>query len=218
MAPAPTAPAPETPPSLPIPPLLDDGPSPRPPRSRRRSAAARPSGCCGAPGFGPRPGEADALAKLPIRDAVASLTRVSGRSPLDGAEPRDDKANPIDPRNAWGHDHVWWLDRMVRSRHSLVERMTLIWHDWWATTNEDVGDQRMMLEQNELLRTHALGSFAQMATEVTKNPAMLVFLNGIDNRKNRPNENYGRELMELFTLGADRGAYTETDVRELARR
>jgi uncharacterized protein (DUF1800 family) len=74
-----------------------------------------------------------------------------------------------------------------------------------------------MLEQNELFRTHALGSFETLALEVTKNPAMLVFLSGLENRRGRPNENYARELMELFTLGADRGAYSETDVRELAR-
>src|SRR3712207_743480 len=106
---------------------------------------------------------------------------------------------------------------MVRSEHQLVERMTLIWHDWFATTNDDVGNQRLMLGQNALLRRLALGSFHELATELTRDPAMLVFLNGVDNRRGRPNENYARELMELFTLGADRGAYTETDVRELAR-
>jgi uncharacterized protein (DUF1800 family) len=106
---------------------------------------------------------------------------------------------------------------MVRSDQPLVERMTLVWHDWFATSNEDVGNAALMIEQNQLLRANALGSFETLALEVTKNPAMLLFLSGVENHKDGPNENYGRELMELFTLGADRGAYSEADVRELAR-
>ncbi len=168
-------------------------------------------------GFGPRPGDADRVAALGLRGAVEALTRPSGDAVLTGAAPKNQNGNPIDPHNVWGHDHLWWLDRMVRSSHQLVERMTLIWHDWFSTTNDDVGDSTLMLQQNELFRANALGSFETLALGVTKNPAMLVFLSGIENRKGRPNENYARELMELFTLGADRGAYTETDVRELAR-
>ena len=168
-------------------------------------------------GFGPRPGQADALAGKDPREAVRAMTSVAGDAPMTGSAPRDENGNPIDPVNVWGHDHCWWLDRMVRSEHQLVERMTLIWHDWFATTNADIGDQEAMLGQNETFRRLALGSFEDLALAVTTDPAMLVFLNGVDNRKGRPNENYARELMELFTLGADRGAYTETDVRELAR-
>ncbi|HEX8120843.1 MAG TPA: DUF1800 domain-containing protein [Solirubrobacteraceae bacterium] len=134
-----------------------------------------------------------------------------------GPAPHDEDGHPIDPNNAWGHDHLWWLDRMVRSDQPLVERMTLVWHDWFATSNEDVGNAALMIEQNQLLRANALGSFETLALEVTKNPAMLLFLSGVENHKDGPNENYGRELMELFTLGADRGAYSEADVRELAR-
>ena len=106
---------------------------------------------------------------------------------------------------------------MVRSGHQLVERLALVFHDWWATSNDVVGSNEMMLAQTNLFRAHGLGSFREMTRAVTTDPAMLVFLNGIDNRRNAVNENYARELMELFTLGADRGAYTETDVRELAR-
>ncbi len=168
-------------------------------------------------GFGPRPGQADAVAAMGLEAAVHSLTRPSGAPALSGPAPKDQNGNPIDPLNNWGHDHLWWLDRMVRSDQQLVERMTLIWHDWFATSNDDVNRSDLMIEQNELFRAHALGSFETLALEVTKNPAMLVFLNGIDNRKGRPNENYARELMELFTLGADRGAYTEDDVRQLAK-
>jgi uncharacterized protein (DUF1800 family) len=106
---------------------------------------------------------------------------------------------------------------MVRSDQQLVERMTLIWHDWFATSKDKVGSQRMMLDQNELMRTHALGSFRDMLMALTRDPAMLIWLDGIENRARDVNENYAREVMELFTLGADRGAYTEQDVRELAR-
>ena len=106
---------------------------------------------------------------------------------------------------------------MVRSGHQLVERLALVFHDWWATSNDGVGSNEMMLAQTNIFRAHGLGSFREMTRTVTTDPAMLVFLNGIDNRRNAVNENYARELMELFTLGADRGAYTETDVRELAR-
>jgi uncharacterized protein (DUF1800 family) len=166
-------------------------------------------------GFGPRPGDVDALAGKPIAQVVQSLTRPNGAPNLVGPEPRD-ADGPIAPLDAWGHDHLWWLDRMVRTDQQLVERMTLIWHDWFATSNDGVGSVRMMLDQNDLFRNNALGSFKDLLLGVTTNPAMLVWLNGIDNRKNAPNENYAREVMELFTLGAGRGAYTETDVRQLA--
>ena len=116
-----------------------------------------------------------------------------------------------------GHDHLWWLDRMVRTTTPLVERMTLIWHSWFATSNQGVGQQQLMLNQNQLFRQNSLGSFSDLLVGVTEDPAMLVWLNGNQNVKGHPNENYGREMMELFTLGADRGAYTETDVREQAR-
>jgi uncharacterized protein (DUF1800 family) len=95
--------------------------------------------------------------------------------------------------------------------------MTLVWHDWFATSRDGVGPARLMLRQNNLFRAHALGSFATLLEEVTKDPAMLLWLSGTDNTKDSPNENYGRELMELFTIGADRGGYTERDVREQAR-
>jgi uncharacterized protein (DUF1800 family) len=168
-------------------------------------------------GFGPRPGEAEALAAGGLLAAVRSLTRPAGAATLSGAEPVLEDGSPIAPLDAWGHDHLWWMDRMVRSDQPLVERMTLAWHDWFATSNSDVNSQALMLDQNALLRRGALGSFADLLRDVTADPAMLVFLSGISNARWSPNENYAREMMELFTLGADRGAYTETDVRDLAR-
>ena len=167
-------------------------------------------------GFGPRSGEAARLAAKGLHRAVLSLTRPAPER-LTGPPPTDDKHFPIAPYDASGHDHLWWLDRMVRTNQPLIERMTLIWHDWFATSNQGVGSQRLMLNQNALLRKRALGSFRDLVHDITSDPAMLQWLNGNKNTKASPNENYGRELMELFTLGADRGAYTETDVREQAR-
>ncbi|HEY3050861.1 MAG TPA: DUF1800 domain-containing protein [Gaiellaceae bacterium] len=166
-------------------------------------------------GFGPRPGEAKKLGRKGLNGAVHALTH-PGRERLVGPRPVDDDGHPIAPTDAWGHDHLWWLDRMVRSSRPLTERMTLVWHDWFATSNAGVGSQRLMLRQNNLFRRHGLGSFAHLLLSVTKDPAMLLWLNGTENGKDAPNENYGREMMELFTLGASRG-YTERDVREQAR-
>jgi uncharacterized protein (DUF1800 family) len=168
-------------------------------------------------GFGPKKGDPGRLAKLGLTGAVLSLTR-PGESKLVGPAPHDDRGNPLTPGDAWGHDHLWWLDRMVRTTTPLIERMTLIWHDWFATSNDSVGSVKLMLDQNNLFRTNALGSFSDLLVAVTKDPAMLIFLNGLHSTAQAPNENYGRELMELFTLGADRpGGYTEQDVRDQAR-
>ena len=105
---------------------------------------------------------------------------------------------------------------MIRTSQPLVERMALVWHDWFATSNNGVGSQRLMLNQNQLFRARGLGSFHDLLVDVTKDPAMLLWLNGSDNSKYAPNENYAREMMELFTLGAGRG-YGEGDVRQQAR-
>ena len=109
-------------------------------------------------GFGPRPGEAQQLAAKGLTGAVFSLTRPT-LSGLTGPAPHDGAGDPLAPIDAWGHDHAWWLDRMVRSRQPLVERMTLVWHDWFATSKDGVGSQRLMLRQNWLFRRRALGRF-----------------------------------------------------------
>jgi len=168
-------------------------------------------------GFGPTPGQAEALVGQPLQQVVFSLTRPSGPATLSGPEPVDEEGKPLDPAGAWGDDHCWWLDRMVRSDQQLVERMAFIFHDWFANSNDQVGSQQLMLDQNNLFRSMALDSFDDLFLAVTANPAMLLFLNGTSNNKWDPNENYAREMMELFSLGADRGAYTEDDVREMAR-
>jgi len=108
-----------------------------------------------------------------------------------------------------------WLYRMLLTARPLRERMTLFWHNHFATSLTKVENPVLMQRQNALLREHALGDFKAMLTAIGKDPAMLVWLDSTANRKARPNENYAREVMELFTLG--RGRYTEKDIQEAAR-
>ncbi len=108
-----------------------------------------------------------------------------------------------------------WLYRMLHSPDPLRERMTLFWHNHFATSNAKVGDLRLMQDQNELLRRHALGHFGELLQSITRDPAMIVWLDGQSNRKGQPNENYAREIFELFSLGV--GNYTERDIAEAAR-
>jgi hypothetical protein len=110
---------------------------------------------------------------------------------------------------------AWWLYVMLNSPHPLQEKLTLCWHNHFATSNAKVNNVAHMWQQNELLRRHALGSFRTMLQEMSKDPAMMVWLDTVLSKKGMPNENYAREVMELFSLG--RGNYTETDIREAAR-
>jgi hypothetical protein len=168
-------------------------------------------------GFGPGSEGVQSLVGQPIQQAVYGLTRPSGEAVLTGPAPVNEAGESLDPIDVWGEDHCWWLDRMIRTDQPLVERMTYIWHDWFATSNAQVDSQQLMLDQNELFRSMAFASFQELFLAVTANPAMLVFLDGIDNDRWEVNENYAREMMELFSLGADRGAYTQLDVHEMGR-
>jgi uncharacterized protein (DUF1800 family) len=110
---------------------------------------------------------------------------------------------------------AWWLWRILWDPDPLREKLALFWHGQFATSNRKVENIRMMLDQNELLRRHALGKFGELLTGVIGDPAMLVWLDGKDSKKDKPNENFGREFCELFTLGI--GHYEEKDIREAAR-
>jgi Protein of unknown function (DUF1800) len=203
---------------LPVAPISPPAPSPAPvPALGAPITLAQARRLLWRAGFGPAAGQAEGLVGQPLTQVVYGLSRPAGAAVLSGPEPQDDDGNPLAPADAWGQDHCWWLDRMVRSDQQLVERMTFIWHDWFANSNEKVNSQQLMLDQNNLFRANALGSFHDLFLAVTANPAMLVFLDGIYNDTWDPNENYAREMMELFSLGADRGAYSEDDVREMAR-
>ena len=166
-------------------------------------------------GFGPSPARRPS-SSLGLKGAIQSLTRPSGAAVLTGPVPNDN-GDPLEPLDRYGHDHLSWLDRMVRSNQHLVERMALIFHDWFGLRRDDVGQMDLVMAHIDLFRTQGLGSFRDLLMAVTRDPAMLLFLNGANSDENHPNENYGREVMELFSLGADRGAYTEIDIREAAR-
>lgn len=110
---------------------------------------------------------------------------------------------------------AWWFYRMLLGPDPLGEKLTLLWHDHFATGNAKVQDPALMRRQNETFRKHARGRFADLLSASVREPALLLYLDAQANRKGHPNENLGRELMELFTLGA--GHYTERDVKEAAR-
>jgi hypothetical protein len=109
----------------------------------------------------------------------------------------------------------WWLYAILQGGHPLREKMTLFWHNHFATSIVKVQSPTLMFRQNCLLRSHALARFGPLLQAISRDPAMLLWLDSSSNIKGRPNENYARELMELFSLGV--GHYTETDVREAAR-
>lgn len=110
---------------------------------------------------------------------------------------------------------AWWLYRMRHTPAPLLEKTTLFWHGHFATSAAKVADTKLMLRQNLLLREHALGDFTGFVRAMSRDPAMLHYLDSATNRKNRPNENFAREVLELFCLGP--GNYTEHDIQELAR-
>jgi uncharacterized protein (DUF1800 family) len=110
---------------------------------------------------------------------------------------------------------AWWAYRMYWGPDPLGERLTLVWHNHFATSNEKLNDAATMRRQNEVFRKHARAPFGELLKAVVHDPALLIWLDAPANRKGKPNENLGRELMELFTLGV--GHYTEADVKEAAR-
>jgi uncharacterized protein (DUF1800 family) len=110
---------------------------------------------------------------------------------------------------------AWWIYRMLFGPDPLRERLTLLWHNHFATSNLKVKDLAGMRRQNDLFRAHARAPFGELLNAAVHDPALLIWLDATTSRKEQPNENLGRELMELFTLGV--GHYTETDVKEAAR-
>ncbi|MCK6455321.1 MAG: DUF1800 domain-containing protein [Phycisphaerae bacterium] len=108
-----------------------------------------------------------------------------------------------------------WVRRMAETPRPLEEKMVLFWHGHFTSGMREVKSSRLLWHQNELFRRHATGNFRTLLVEVSRDPAMILYLNNAQNVKGHPNENYARELMELFTLGI--GHYTERDVLEAAR-
>ena len=119
------------------------------------------------------------------------------------------------PGENYPDGHNWWMYHMINTKRPLEEKMTLFWHQLFATAVSKVGVYDEMVAQITMFRRHALASYRDMLIEVARNPQMIYWLDGQDNHKYAVNENWGRELLELFSMGA--GNYTEEDVRDASR-
>lgn len=109
----------------------------------------------------------------------------------------------------------WWIETMTSSPRPLQEKLVLFWHGHFTSGFREVKSSGALFDQNQLFREHACGNFRDLLIAITEDPAMIIYLNTQQNRKGKPNENYARELLELFTMGE--GAYTERDIKEAAR-
>lgn len=160
-------------------------------------------------GFGARPQELERALGEGLAPTLARLFR-------DHAAP--ELRASIRPLLATGDLELlqaWWMALILEGGAPLRERMALVWHDLFATSNDKVDDVRLMHAQNELFRTRGLGDFRALLRAVARDPAMLLWLDGDTNRRGHPNENFAREVMELFALGI--GNYGERDIQEAAR-
>ncbi|MGN6580526.1 MAG: DUF1800 domain-containing protein [Bordetella sp.] len=183
-------------------------------------------------GFAPDPRETAqyvGLTRAQAVDRLLATTRKVAVTPLPAwfdepiPTPRERKAWTPDEKKAaqmtrnrrYREARVWWVTEMLHTPSPLTERMTLFWHNHFVSGQDKVPWPQTMLAQNLLLRRDALGNFGAMLHDVAKDPAMLQYLDGASNRKGHPNENFAREVMELFTLGE--GHYTQKDVTEAAR-
>ena len=155
----------------------------------------------------------DALKAGPEKTIQALLDGGNGMAEFD--QLTAPLAETIGRDNNGNQAVAWWLYRMLYGPYPLREKLTLFWHNHFATSNAKVQNASYMLGQYRLLQQQALGSFRTLLREMSTDPAMMVWLDTKDSKKRMPNENYARELMELFSLGI--GNYTEKDVREAAR-
>lgn len=164
--------------------------------------------------FVARPSRVDELASMSRAEAVADVLDVA----RNGTPELPPRFQTHDPEGSW-EQYVaactWWLDRMVQSARPVQERMTLFWHGHFTSNWWEVGHGFHMMVQNHLYRRLCLGDFLELTQRMAIEPAMLVYLSNAYNVKGEPNQNFARELMELFTLGV--GNYTEADVDAAAR-
>ena len=181
-------------------------------------------------GFGPRPGEYAKALKNGVEATRTALLTVpavdAGAAQVVEPEITDLKKRPaansaeivpfaIAQRFQIQQMTLWWLDRMALSDHGLTERMTWFWHGHWATSVQKLNYAMPLYLQNKTLRANCLGSFKTMSRAMVNDGALQFWLDGQDSSFKAPNENLGRELMELFVLGVDR--YSEDDVKGAAR-
>lgn len=144
---------------------------------------------------------------LELRREMRTLSEMERRAKLQEIQ-RTHRQNLQDLRR-------WWLERMRTGPRPLQEKLTLFWHGHFATSVQKVREPYFMWRQNDLFRRLGAGKFRDLLLEVGRDPAMLIWLDGMQSRKGTPNENYGRELLELFTLGE--GHYSEDDIKAAAR-
>jgi uncharacterized protein (DUF1800 family) len=185
-------------------------------------------------GFGGTPQQIEYLTKLGRTGAVDYLLKFesapaelklaeAGEMPL---RPRKAAMSPEEAKQTFAQRRLadtqqlqrvldWWLAEMVSTGSPLREKLVLFWHGHFTSGYREVKSSRLMYAQNQLFRKNAAGSFRQLLLDITEDPAMVLYLNTQQNRKNKPNENYARELMELFTMG--KGHYSEQDIKESAR-
>jgi uncharacterized protein (DUF1800 family) len=183
-------------------------------------------------GFAPPPAEVERFAALTQQQAVDRLlaeTLTAARTPapawVDDAivGPRALRALGDEERKLELQKNArrsldlkrWWIAEMATTPSPLTERMTLFWHNHFVSAQPKVRWPQLMYRQNTLLRRHALGNFGTLLHTIARDPAMLVYLDMATSRRGSPNENFARELMELFVLG--QGHYGEHDVKEAAR-
>lgn len=182
-------------------------------------------------GFEARAGQINEFAHLTRRNAVERLLSgalTAAQTPLPPSantfvSPRALRELSGDARKAFQREQTeraielknWWVAEMVRTPSPLTERMTLFWHNHFTSSLQKVRSSALMARQNALLRRHAVGNFGALLHAVAKDPAMLLYLDSATSRRGQPNENFAREVMELFTLGE--GHYAEQDIREAAR-
>ncbi|MBL8087796.1 MAG: DUF1800 domain-containing protein [Chthonomonas sp.] len=164
-------------------------------------------------GWGVSEAELEYYGKLGLAGTIDTLLNYEKVDPQFDLTPNDMGIGKGAPRMR--DIQAWWLLKMVVTRRPLEEKMTLFWHNHFATASSKVDVAPAMYAQNLLLRKHAVGNFHHMLVDVAKDPAMLYWLDNQFNTKEKPNENFAREIMELFTLGV--GHYSEKDVQEAAR-
>jgi uncharacterized protein (DUF1800 family) len=155
--------------------------------------------------FGPFPGQVEERAGAGV---PATIDAVLSAPPLDLGQPPPFSENDDGPPKRW-------LKLMTDRTAGIHEKLTWFWHSHLTSSYDKVGSWKLMYHQHQLLRDHALGNFRELLQAVTIDPAMLVYLDGDGSKADAPNENYGREVMELFSLG--RGNYSQDDVRAAAR-
>ncbi len=163
-------------------------------------------------GFGLDPASLDAAAVRGSAAEIESLLAPGAVSAAVAADPWNDEDYPLERDRKQALQAIrTWLDAMVTTETPAVERIAWLWHGHFVSALDKVKLARLMVDQIRLFRRAGLGSFADLLHAVTIDPAMLLYLDGTDSTGNSPNENYGREVLELFTLGV--GNYTEADVK-----